>query len=71
MASRGGFRSRPINKTIFVKIGDGPETSPPDLVYSIKNALLKFQSFGMNRISRVKEERVDVLGIFQNRSWGA
>ena len=41
MASRGGFRSRPINKTIFVKIGDGPETSPPDSVYSIKNALLK------------------------------
>ena len=41
MASRGGFRSRPITKTIFVKIGDGAETSPPDLVYSIKNALLK------------------------------
>ena len=41
MASRGGIRSRPLTKTIFVKIGDGPETSPPDLVYSIKNALLR------------------------------
>ena len=47
MASRGGIRSRPLTKTIFVKIGDGPETSPPDLVYSIKNALLNSQWDGL------------------------
>ena len=63
MASRGGFRSRPLTKTIFVKIGDGPETSPPDLVYSIKNALLKGNTCIMKcnaSDDRLRESRVEL-----------